>query len=97
MTADALNRIQPNLRLEAVGFLRAFDVNRERIYAIAAKVYLDPLAFGSEGEHVAHAPLVYAQAETLEALIDVGYLLAWGRPQVLQGDIRESYTNRIIE
>ena len=39
VTADALNRIQPNLRLDAVDLLRAFDINRERIYAIAAKVY----------------------------------------------------------
>jgi hypothetical protein len=39
VTADALNRIQPNLRFEAVDLLRAFDINRERIYAIAAKVY----------------------------------------------------------
>jgi hypothetical protein len=39
VTADALNRIQPNLRLDADCLLRAFDTNRERIYAIAAKVY----------------------------------------------------------
>jgi hypothetical protein len=39
VTVDALNRIQPNLRFDAVEFLRAFDVNRERIYAIAVKVY----------------------------------------------------------
>jgi hypothetical protein len=39
VTAGALNRIQPNLRLDAVDLLRAFDINRERIYAIAAKVY----------------------------------------------------------
>jgi Protein of unknown function (DUF1488) len=39
VTADALNRIQPNLRFDAVDLLRAFDINRERIYAIAAKVY----------------------------------------------------------
>jgi len=39
VTADALNRIQPNLRPDAVDLLRAFDINRERIYAIAAKVY----------------------------------------------------------
>ena len=39
VTADALNRMQPNLRRDAVDLLRAFDVNRERIYAMAAKVY----------------------------------------------------------
>jgi hypothetical protein len=39
VTADALKEIQPNLRLDAVDLLRAFDINRERIYAIAAKVY----------------------------------------------------------
>jgi hypothetical protein len=37
--ADALKQMQPDLRLDAVDMLRAFDVNRERIYAIAAKVY----------------------------------------------------------
>ena len=39
LTADALRQIQPNLQSDAVGFLQAFDINRERIYAIAAKVY----------------------------------------------------------
>ena len=39
VTADALNRIQPNLRADAIDLLRAFDINRERIYSIAAKVY----------------------------------------------------------
>lgn len=37
--ADALKRIQPNLRFDAADILQAFDVNRDRIYAIAAKVY----------------------------------------------------------
>ena len=37
--ADALKQIQPDLRLDELDILRAFDVNRERIYAIAAKVY----------------------------------------------------------
>ncbi|HVO95363.1 MAG TPA: DUF1488 domain-containing protein [Terriglobales bacterium] len=37
--ADTLKQMQPGLRLDAVEILRAFDVNRERIYAIAAKVY----------------------------------------------------------
>ena len=39
VTADALDRMQPNLRFDAGDLLRAFDINRERIYAIAAKVY----------------------------------------------------------
>ena len=39
VTADALKQIQPNLRFDAAELLRAFDINRERIYAIAAKVY----------------------------------------------------------
>src|SRR6185437_14468019 len=39
VTVDALDRIQPNLRRDAVELLRAFDGNRERIYAMAAKVY----------------------------------------------------------
>jgi hypothetical protein len=39
VTADALNRIQPNLRPDPADLLRAFDANRDRIYAIAAKVY----------------------------------------------------------
>jgi Protein of unknown function (DUF1488) len=37
--ADALQRMQPDLQFDAVDILRAFDVNRERIYTIAAKVY----------------------------------------------------------
>jgi hypothetical protein len=37
--ADALQRMQPDLRFDAADILRAFDVNRERIYTIAAKVY----------------------------------------------------------
>ncbi len=39
VTVEALNRIQPNLHFDAVDLLRAFDINRDRIYAIAAKVY----------------------------------------------------------
>ncbi len=37
--AEALKQMQPNLRFDAIDILRAFDGNRERIYAIAAKVY----------------------------------------------------------
>jgi len=36
---DALKQIQPGTGIEEVDFLSAFDLNRERIYAIAAKVY----------------------------------------------------------
>lgn len=36
---DALRRIQPNLQSNSFDILRAFDENREHIYAIAAKVY----------------------------------------------------------
>jgi Protein of unknown function (DUF1488) len=39
VTIDALKQMQPNLRADAVDFLRAFDSNSDRIYAIAAKVY----------------------------------------------------------
>ena len=39
VTADALKRIQPDLQADAADILRAFDINRERIYAAAAKVY----------------------------------------------------------
>jgi uncharacterized protein DUF1488 len=39
VTVAALDRIEPNLRRDAADLLRAFDVNRERIYAMAAKVY----------------------------------------------------------
>lgn len=37
--ADALKQMEPNLQLDATDILRAFDVNRERIHSIAAKVY----------------------------------------------------------
>jgi len=37
--ADALKQMQPNLRYDSTDILHAFDVNRERIYAIAAKLY----------------------------------------------------------
>jgi hypothetical protein len=39
VTADALERLHPNLRLEEADILRAFDSSRDRIYTIAAKVY----------------------------------------------------------
>lgn len=39
VTADALKQIQPDLQSDAVDLLRAFDINHDRIYAIAAKIY----------------------------------------------------------
>ena len=57
--------------------------------------YLDPLASGSEGEHVAHATLVHAHPKTLEALVDVSYLLARARTQAPQGDIGERYNRHV--
>lgn len=39
LMADALKRIQPNLEFDADELLSAFDTHRDRIYAIAAKVY----------------------------------------------------------
>ena len=39
VTADALLRIQPNLQLGEAGLLRAFDKNRDLIYAAAARIY----------------------------------------------------------
>jgi hypothetical protein len=39
LTVDALRQIQPDIKTNVVDLLRAFDMNRERIYSIAAKVY----------------------------------------------------------
>ncbi|MGE5215950.1 MAG: DUF1488 domain-containing protein [Chloroflexota bacterium] len=39
VTVDALRRLQPNLSFDADDLLLAFDVNRERIHKIAARVY----------------------------------------------------------
>jgi hypothetical protein len=39
VSEDALKRIQPDMRFDEAGLLSAFDLNRELIYAIAAKVY----------------------------------------------------------
>jgi Protein of unknown function (DUF1488) len=56
--ADALQRIQPDLRFDTVDILRAFDVNRARIYTIAAKVY----ARGRKGSYDLNvAAKVYAR------------------------------------
>lgn len=49
--ADALKEMQPTLRFDAVDILRAFDVNRERIHEIAAKVY----ERGSKGSYDVNA------------------------------------------
>ena len=39
MTDDALRRITPNMQFDESGIQRTFDLNRNLIYAIAAKVY----------------------------------------------------------
>jgi hypothetical protein len=39
VTADALAQIQPDMQRDEAGLLRAFDINRDRILATAAKVY----------------------------------------------------------
>lgn len=39
VTAEALMKVQPDAPSDEAGLLRAFDVNRARIYAAAAKVY----------------------------------------------------------
>jgi Protein of unknown function (DUF1488) len=36
---EALKRVQSDMRLDEAGLLSVFDLNRERIYAVAAKVY----------------------------------------------------------
>jgi hypothetical protein len=36
---DALKRIQPDMRFDEAGFLHAFDLNRDLIYATALRVY----------------------------------------------------------
>ena len=39
LMADALQKLQPDMQFEEADVLRAFDSNRARIYAAAAKVY----------------------------------------------------------
>jgi hypothetical protein len=39
ITEDALKRVEPYMRFDEAGLLRAFDSNRDRICATAAKVY----------------------------------------------------------
>lgn len=38
VTTDALKKVQPSLHPDEAGFLEAFDLNRDRICAIAAVV-----------------------------------------------------------
>jgi len=51
LAVDALKRIAPDVRQDESGFLGAFDVNRDLIYAAAAKVY----ARGRRGSYDIHA------------------------------------------
>jgi hypothetical protein len=39
VTEAALKRVQPDMRQDETGMLSAFDSNRDRIYAAAAKAY----------------------------------------------------------
>jgi len=39
VSEDALKRLQPNLPLDEVGLLKAFDLNRDLILATAVRVY----------------------------------------------------------
>ena len=47
MRADAIKQIQPNLQPDEAGLLHAFDINRDLIYKIAARVY----ACGPKGSY----------------------------------------------
>ena len=39
VSEEALKRIQPDMRFDEAGLLRAFDLNRVLIYSTATKVY----------------------------------------------------------
>ena len=39
VTEDALKRIQPNMPIDEIGMLNAFDAHRELIHTVAIKVY----------------------------------------------------------
>jgi hypothetical protein len=39
VTAEALKHVQPDVPIDEAGLLRAFDSNRDLIYAAASKVY----------------------------------------------------------
>ena len=47
VSAEALRRLQPNLQTDETSLLEAFDSNRDRICAAAAKVY----ARGNRGSY----------------------------------------------
>jgi hypothetical protein len=47
VTAEALRRLQPDLRTDETSLLEAFDSHRDRICATAAKVY----ARGNKGSY----------------------------------------------
>jgi hypothetical protein len=47
ISEDALKRIQPNSRGDEVSILNAFDLNRDRICAAAARIYVR----GSRGSY----------------------------------------------
>ena len=47
VSTEALRRIQPDMKADETGFLKAFDNNRDLICATAAKVY----ANGSKGSY----------------------------------------------
>ena len=41
VSTEALTRLQPGISPDESGFLGAFDNNRDRIYAVAARVYAE--------------------------------------------------------
>ena len=47
LNEDAIARIQPSVRLDETGFLNAFDANRDKICAAAARMYVR----GSRGSY----------------------------------------------
>lgn len=47
LNEDAIARIQPSVRLDQTGFLNAFDANRDKICAAAARMYVR----GSRGSY----------------------------------------------
>ena len=51
VAVEALQRIAPDLRPDETGYLRVFDLNRDQICAVAAKVY----ARGRRGSYDIHA------------------------------------------
>jgi hypothetical protein len=51
VTADALKRIEPDLESSPNSYLRTFDLHRDLIYSVAAKVY----ARGKRGSYNLYA------------------------------------------